>query len=584
MQSSFQCLGKVAALSAMLALQACGGGGGSETTTGGGATTPTTPTTPTAPAGPVITPTLANPGNPVTTASVAITGVATYDSVAYTSASNAGLNYAGAVRKPIRAVTVQAVSPSNVVLASTTSSDTGSYTLNVPSGAQFSILVRAELLKTSGASQWNVTLRDNVVDTDNPNGSAPWVVQSSAVCTAAAAAVCSFNATTGWSTSANAYTGFRAAGLFALLDTVYEGMKLINTAQPSALFPTLNIFWSERNIASSGNLVEGDIGTSFFAGGTAASGAVSRSLYILGAANNDTDEFDGSIIAHEYGHYLQSAFSVNPSTGGSHSGNDKLDMTLAFGEAWGNAYSSMARKDPIYADSLGPRQAGGFTNNLGTAPTDASRGWYRENSLGNVLYAFFTNSSGGFTPIWTALTGPMKTSQDALATVFSFAAAVRSGGNAAASSALNTLLAAQNIGTAGADQWGSTESNNGGNASNLPVYAQLALGTATPVCFINTNVTDDTANKLGSIRYYRFTLASAGTRTVTANFAAGRDIDFDVFQRGELVARAAADNLPAGTSESKSVNLAAGEVVIRVKDYVTTSPPVGANCATLRVN
>ena len=168
--------------------------------------------------------------------------------------------------------------------------------------------------------------------------------------------------------------------------------------------------------------------------------------------------------------------------------------------------------------------------------------------------------------------------------MFSFAAAVRSGGNAAASSALNTLLAAQNIGTAGADQWGSTESNNGGNASNLPVYAQLALGTATPVCFINTNVTDDTANKLGSIRYYRFTLASAGTRTVTANFAAGRDIDFDVFQRGELVARAAADNLPAGTSESKSVNLAAGEVVIRVKDYVTTSPPVGANCATLRVN
>lgn len=582
MPSSFQRLGKVAALSAALVLQACGGGGGSETSTGGGTLTPTTPA---APAGPVITPTPANPGNPVTAASVAITGVATFDSVAYASASNSGLNYAAAVRKPIRAVTVQAVSPANVVLASTTSSDTGSYTLNVPGGAQFSILVRAELLKTSGASQWNVTLRDNVVDTDNPNGSAPWVVQSSAVCTAAAAAVCSFNATTGWSTSASAYTGFRAAGLFALLDTVYEGMKLINTAQPGALFPILNIFWSERNIASSGNEVDGDIGTSFFRSGTSAGGAVQRSLYILGAANNDTDEFDSSIIAHEYGHYLQSAFSVNPSTGGSHSGNDKLDMTLAFGEAWGNAYSSMTRKDPIYADSLGPRQAGGFTNNLGAAPTDANRGWYRESSLGNVLYVFFTNPSGGFTPIWTALTGPMKTSQEALATVFSFAAAVRSGGNAAASSALNTLLTAQNIGTAGADQWGSTESNNGGNAINLPVYAQLALGTATPVCFINTNVTaDNTPNKLGSIRYYRLTLASAGTRTVTANFAAGRDIDFEVFQRGELVARAAADNLPAGTSESKSVNLAAGEVVIRVKDFVTTSPPAGANCATLRVN
>ena len=36
-------------------------------------------------------------------------------------------------------------------------------------------------------------------------------------------------------------------------------------------------------------------------------------------------------------------------------------------------------------------------------------------------------------------------------------------------------------------------------------------------------------------------------------------------------------------SESASGTLSAGEVVIRVSDFITTTPPVSPNCATLTI-
>ena len=62
----------------------------------------------------------------------------------------------------------------------------------------------------------------------------------------------------------------------------------------------------------------------------------------------------------------------------------------------------------------------------------------------------------------------------------------------------------------------------------------------------------------------------------------GRDVDFEVFQNRDLVASAGADS-QGQASESVSVNLNAGEVIIRVSDFVTTNAPVAPLCATVTI-
>ena len=76
-------------------------------------------------------------------------------------------------------------------------------------------------------------------------------------------------------------------------------------------------------------------------------------IYILGDfAAGDTDEFDQSVIAHEFGHYFEDRFGRSDSIGGDHGGSATLvDLRVAFGEGWGNAFSGMVLGDPIYRDS-----------------------------------------------------------------------------------------------------------------------------------------------------------------------------------------------------------------------------------------
>jgi hypothetical protein len=557
-----------------LVLQACGGGGDSAPANfagGSGAPTgivdtgcyATSTAAPITPVSPII----------VGTGTVVVTGTALFAFVP--NGPTGGLNYAGATDKPVRGATVQALS-GGIVLASTITSAQGAYSLNVPANTTFSIRLRPELINAAGPASWSVAVLDNTVA-----GTPPQVVDTAAVSSGPGPAIQkSITAGSGWGSTS--YVAPRAAAPFAILDTIYASMQLVTSVKPNAQFPPLTVFWSPNNQpALPFDLVRGDVGgTSFNTTGNCAD--LNRSMVVLGKDGVDTDEYDSSVVAHEYGHYLQSAFSTSHSLGGSHSFKDKLDMTLAFSEGWGNAFSSMARTNPIYADSSNAAQSGGFTLDLAAPPTDARRGWYREDSVDTSLYALFLGQ--GFTPIWTALTGPMKTSQDALATIFSFADALRSAGN----SALNSILAAQNI-LVGAtpNQWGQGETNNGGDAGNLPIYTPLTLGVEATACFIGTNVRtypagDTPVNKLGAVKYFRATLPSAGVRTITSVFPqGGHDIDFEVFQKGVLRGEAGSDS---PVSEVGSINLAAGEVVIRVSDFNAASVAPSAPCATIRID
>jgi hypothetical protein len=570
MQTVLKKFGMAGAIALAMLLTACGGGGG-----GGdvGAATAVNNVNTNAPrfvpnnnppvcADPVFTP----PASLVN-----LSGTATFASVPNNTATGA-LNYAGIVTKPVRGATVQAIAGNCTVVASGTTSDQGAYTLQVPANTYVFVRLRAELVNTTGPAKWRVAVKDNTA------GEALWVVDGAGASSGNATSTRTINAGSGWN-GVSSYTGPRGAGAFAILDTVYSSMKVVTQAQPAAQFPNLTMYWSPNNKPARGNLAAGEIGTSFFATGVI-NGVLERAIFILGAQNSDTDEYDSAVVAHEYGHYLQSAFSTNDSLGGAHGPGDKLDMTVAFSEGWGYAWAGMARGTFINTDSYGAAQSQGVVTNLRTVPTNANRGWYWEDSIQALLYQLY--ESQGFAPIWAALTGPMKNTQDAVASIFSFASAVRDAGNAAVTNAMNTLLTAQNIfaGT-GANQWGNNETNNGGDASNLPIYSTLAFNTPTPVCFINTNVrtTDTSPNKLGAVKYLRINLSAtqAGIRTITASFPVGRDVDFEVFQNRQTVASADSTD---PTSEVTSVSLASGEVVIRVLDFVTTNP----TCATLTIN
>ena len=72
-------------------------------------------------------------------------------------------------------------------------------------------------------------------------------------------------------------------------------------------------------------------------------------LVIQGVAT-DTDEYDDPVLMHEFGHYLERAFSESDSPGGSHNGSP-TDPRLAFGEGYGTYVGCRIAGSSIYFDS-----------------------------------------------------------------------------------------------------------------------------------------------------------------------------------------------------------------------------------------
>ena len=64
----------------------------------------------------------------------------------------------------------------------------------------------------------------------------------------------------------------------------------------------------------------------------------------------DTDEYDDTVLMHEFGHFLERAFSVSDSPGGNHNGSP-TDPRLAFGEGFGTYVGSRIAGSSIYFDS-----------------------------------------------------------------------------------------------------------------------------------------------------------------------------------------------------------------------------------------
>lgn len=417
-------------------------------------------------------------------APILVSGVVTFDFVP-TSVSS-GLVYASTSKKPARGIVIEAINTADLSLAtSTVTDDSGHYVLVLPRNSNVKVRAKAQMLK-SGVLDFQIV--------DNTSSKALYVMDSAGFNTGSSNLTKNLNAASGW--GGTSYTTTRTAAPFAILDTVFKCVSKVTTADPTATFPPLQINWSISNINTSGSLTAGQIGGPHYS-------PSENAIYLLGWADNDTDEYDDHVIAHEWGHYFEANFSRSDSLGGRHGYGDKLDPRVAFSEGLGDAFSGIATDNKDYIDTYGIRQGrvGVHLDLEDGNGDDKSIGWFSEDSVWYILYALYKNT--GFTPIYNVLVSDQKTA-NSFSTIYSFSAFLKSR-YPAYKAPLNSLLASKNISANAIDQWDSTQSetNDGGVTGATPIYVLLTTGVPTTVYVGDQN---GGPNKLLNRRFFVFTI------------------------------------------------------------------------------
>jgi len=487
------------------ALSACGGGGGGsdqgKSSVGGGMQNPGLETeTPSQVQNPV-TPQETPVTPPVQTAKVTVSGRITYDRVPFEGRNYRGLDYSKTTIQPARGVTVQLVDSSNNPLYSGHTDADGHYSFAVDSNRQLRVRVLAEL-RGSGSAAWDIQVRDNT------SGGAQYVLEGSLVSVGNGDnQTRHLHAASGW--TGESYTEARSAGPFAVLDSLYDAVQAVVDVDPTVVMPPLRVYWSTDNIAIRGDLNQGHIGTSFYT-------SAGPAIYLLGAANNDSDEYDRGVVQHEFGHYLEHQLGRTESIGGSHNQLSRLDMRLAFGEAWGNAFAGMVSGDPIYRDSLGSGQSLGFAINVENRGFN-NQGWFNEATIQAFLYDLFDDQQDaadslalGFKPIYEVLTSERYLAFDGFASVYAFSAELGNQRPDLAQAMAGMLVSS---GIHGTGWYGAGETNNAGAALTLPVYHTANLGQTLNLCS-DSDFQD--YNGLDVRRYVRIQLPETRNYTISA--------------------------------------------------------------------
>ncbi|MEE9303234.1 MAG: hypothetical protein V3U84_05560, partial [Thiotrichaceae bacterium] len=494
-------------------------------------------------------------------ANVTISGKVTFDRVP-TGATGTGLNYSAIAISPVRKATLQALSSTNAVIATTTTDDNGDYSLTVAANADIKIRVRAEM------TVYSVTV------VDNTSSNALYVMDGSSASSGAVNSTRNLHAASGWGGSS--YTSTRIAAPFAILDSMFLASEKIKAVDAGATFAQLVVNWSINNVPSGGNKALGQIGTSHYDG--------NGNLFILGKENNDTDEYDDHVMLHEWAHYFEDKFSRSDSIGGGHSDGNILDMRVAFGEGFGNAMSGILTDDPAYKDTTGPQQGQSFELNVENSTPKNNPGFYSESSVQRILYDLYDANADdaadtaalGFAPIYSVMVGAEKNAQ-AYTSIYTFITALKAA-NAGQATAIDSVVSGENIQII-TDIFGSGETDNrSGNIHVLPIYSVLTVGgTTVNLCSVNDF---GTSNRLSNRRFLRFTIATTGSYKVRAVRTSGKnpaDIDFNVIQASNFT-RVMRGFTATQNSEEATTNLAAGDHVMEIWEASNNSSPGEDTC------
>ena len=544
-------------------------------------------------------------------ASVTIGGRITFERVPFATALGGGLNYVATSEAPAREIEVELIRASDqAVLAATVTDANGNY--SVSAQPDTNVIVRAKALSrhtgtVARPASWEIRVRNNT------NSGALYVLDSSPFNTGVANQTLNLKAATGWGGSfSGVYTGTRAAAPFAVLDTLYSAAQFVIAQGNSGvqLMP-LSAYWSVNNVPTDGDVAIGQIGTTaYYPSDTT---GIAPGIYVLGAASNDTDEFDRHVVAHEYLHYLEDAISRTDTVGGSHALDERLDMRVAFSEGYANAFSAMVLNDPVYRDSFGTAQSNDFNFSVESRST-TTPGWYSETSVHRIAWDLFDTANEGadavavgFGPMYDVFTSALRDGVP-LTSLFPFITALKQRPGVPAA-LVDQLVEAESIaGTSlgvvstTMDPYATTETFSGVAASSaglvLPVYTPVVLnGASVRLCTsseVNTSsgVVKGTYNKLGNRRFLRFSVP--GARSIRINVSCSLadgdctglpvpDPDF-VLSRASEVTFAESDTPRV---EQLDYNATAGDYVLEVYDWshadLEETDPRGRTCMTVTI-
>jgi hypothetical protein len=471
---------------------------------------------------------------PLAAGNVLVQGRITFVRIPFLQPTNQGLDFAHPVDRPARGISVvaRAAGTATQLAAGDTDSD-GNYALSVPQDTSIDLVAVARMLRDTVVPlpRWNFTVIDADVNTT------PYTFIDGAV-DSGTGVTHDIHVPSGLNTT-GAPTGTRASAPFAVLDTLYTALQTVVGVAPTTTFPALRLDWAADNPG----------GETFFDPG----GGGAQKIVLSADPDEDTDEYDPHVIAHEFGHYIEHNFSRADNIGGSHGLGDKLDIRVAFGEGFGYAFAAIVLKDPVARDSFVMNdQSVSSTFNVETNPARNPPGspsgnvgcWCSESSVWSVLWDLYDGTADsndtvalGFEPLWDVLVDAQRTTP-AFTSLFSFVSALKAAQPDHAA-AIDTLLSAQNI-TPVADALGSTETHVPtpvASAAALPVYTALAAGTPVTVRSV-----DDAGhyNTLGNHRFLRYVKNGSGAQTVTIT-SNGTDPDAFVYRDGNFVLVSEAD-------------------------------------------
>ncbi|GAA4358852.1 hypothetical protein [Kangiella marina] len=489
-----------------------------------------------------------------------IRGTITYEKVPHSSISH-GLEYTKSFDVPVRGVEVQLIEDGSVIATDITDSQ-GQYKFIKKMDTFVKIRVRAELVNETGDSdsnEWNVRV------VDNTNDKALYTLETDVFEVKRESMSIDLHAASGWQ-EGQGYTSVRAAAPFHILDKVNDIFVKLDAIGDVQL-PALVINWSPNNIPQFGDVTTGEIGTSYYTNGQ---------IFLLGAEDIDTDEYDQHVIIHEWGHFFEDSIARSDSIGGPHAGGDHLDIRVAFGEGFGNAWSAMITDQPTYQDSFDQDQATGFSIEIEDNDV-INPGWFSEGSVQSLLYDIYDEASDGqdfinlgLEPIVDILTGPQKET-DALTSIFTFMTFLKNE-NPSFENDFNNLLEAQNI-TADVDIWGSNAQNDGSLPEALPIYLELNPADVIRVCTSTSQGAD--GNKLANHRFLKLNVPSDGSYTLTLTPSRDNDIDGYILSKGTEVAK---NEEPGIEPAVITANLTQGVSIADVIGYNAEGTSVAATC------
>jgi hypothetical protein len=268
--------------------------------------------------------------------------------------------------KPIRFADVELVRNSDgTVLASTTTDATGSFSLTFANSGVPGVYARV-LSRT----------RDPLVKIEVTNLTGALYAISSNTSDETAGTSLTFSLTAPVVTASNEAVG----GAFHIMDTFVEGSEFVRGLSGSVP-PLVKARWELGSTT----------GTYY--------NTLLDQINILGGSGiqtGDHDEYDDSVLLHEYGHHIAKYFSKDDSPGGIHYFADNTqDIRLAWSEGWATFFGAAVIDRSDYIDTVGgdPPSNGASSIDLEIRPSSSPLIYTTsEGAVATVLWDVFDQS------------------------------------------------------------------------------------------------------------------------------------------------------------------------------------------------